>query len=70
MSSVSEKLLEDEITAHLVAEAATASASSGPIQSGDQSSTRTLGLDTRELFTFIEETQRAEWETPRQGPRR
>jgi type I restriction enzyme R subunit len=62
MTSVTEKLLEDEITAHLVDHGGyrVCKRGSDPEMRGDFDAE--VGLDKRELFTFIEETQRPEWE--------
>jgi type I restriction enzyme R subunit len=62
MSTVSEKLLEDEISGHLVSRGGYR-----VCKVGTESEWRTdfdagLGLDTVELFRFIEETQGAQWE--------
>jgi type I restriction enzyme R subunit len=62
MSSISERLLEDEITARLVAQGGYRVCKLGTDPEWRPEFDATLGLDTRELFTFIEETQRVEWE--------
>ncbi len=62
MSPVSEKLLEDEITAQLVAGGGYRVCKLGTDPEWQPEFNASLGLDTRELFTFIEETQRVEWE--------
>ena len=62
MSSVTEKLLEDEITAHLVAHGGYGTCKLGTEPGSHREFDPTLGLDTLELFTFIEETQRPAWE--------
>ena len=62
MTSVGEKLLEDEITAHLVARGGYQLCKLGTDAEWRPEFDAALGLDTRELFTFIEETQRVEWE--------
>src|SRR5580658_8873008 len=61
MSSVSEKLLEDEITAHLVAAGGYRACKTGTDQAVRQDFDARLGFDTAELFTFIEATQESEW---------
>jgi type I restriction enzyme, R subunit len=62
MSSVSEKLLEDEITASLVTDGGYCICKLGTDAEFRPEFDATLGLDTRELFAFIEETQRPAWE--------
>ncbi|MHB1859802.1 MAG: type I restriction endonuclease subunit R [Solirubrobacteraceae bacterium] len=62
MSSISEKLLEDEITEHLVRRGGYRSCKVGTAAEWRGAFDASLGLDRRELFTFIEETQRPEWE--------
>ncbi len=62
MTSITEKLLEDEITAYLVTHAGYRACKLGTDSEFRQEFDATLGLDTRELFAFIEETQRLEWE--------
>ncbi len=62
MSSVSEKLLEDEITAHLVAHGGYLTCKTGTDPKWRKDFDATLGLDTQELFAFIEETQQSQWE--------
>jgi type I restriction enzyme R subunit len=62
MSSVSEKLLEDEITAHLIAHGGYRTCKVGTDPEWREDFDATLGLDTRELFAFIEETQGSGWE--------
>lgn len=61
MSAVNEKLLEDEIVAHLIAGGYRVS-KLGTDDRWHADFDAKLGLDTRELFTFIEETQRLAWE--------
>ncbi len=61
MSSVSEKLLEDEITAHLVAEGGYLVCKVGTESEWHADFDATRGLDTAELFAFIEETQPETW---------
>jgi type I restriction enzyme, R subunit len=61
MSSVSEKLLEDEITAHLVADGGYRVCKVGTDPQWRPEFDQTLGLDTRELFAFIVETQALAW---------
>jgi type I restriction enzyme R subunit len=62
MSSVDEKLLEDEIVAHLVAHGGYRTCKIGTKPESREEFDAALGLDTLELFAFIEETQRPEWE--------
>ena len=62
MSSISEKLLEDEISAWLVAQGGYLGCKIGTGPEARQDFGATLGLDTKELFAFIELTQRREWE--------
>jgi type I restriction enzyme R subunit len=62
MSSVSEKLLEEEIAAHLVAHGGYRLCKMGTDPEWRPEFNAALGLDTREVFTFLEETQRPEWE--------
>ena len=61
MSSVSEKLLEDEITAHLLAEGGYSACKLGTDQKLRQDFDARLGFDTAELFAFIEATQPSGW---------
>ena len=61
MSSVSEKLLEDEITARLVDEGGYQACKVGTGAEARQDFDAQLGLDTAELFAFIEETQPSGW---------
>ena len=61
MSSVTEKLLEDEITAHLVAACGYRACKTGTEQTVRPDFDARLGLDTAELFAFIEATQESEW---------
>jgi type I restriction enzyme, R subunit len=61
MSSVSEKLLEDEITAHLVAVGGYRACKVGTDPQVRQYFDAQMGFDTAELFAFIEVTQGAEW---------
>ena len=61
MSSVSEKLLEDEISAHLVADGGYRMCKLGTDAEWRQDFDAKLGLDTVELFAFIELTQGPEW---------
>src|SRR5258708_13843552 len=61
MSSVSENLLEDEITAHLVAEGGYRARKVGTDPEMRQDFDARLGFDTVELFAFIELTQAPEW---------
>lgn len=62
MTSVTEKLLEDEITAYLVAHGGYRSCKIGTEAAARTEFDATLGLDTLELFAFIEETQHKAWE--------
>jgi type I restriction enzyme, R subunit len=62
MTSVNEKLLEDEISGHLVSAGGYRVCKLGTDPELRQEFNATLGLDTRELFAFVEETQRLEWE--------
>ena len=62
MSSVSEKLLEDEISAHLVAHGGYRECKVGTEPEWRPDFDATVGLDTVELFRFIELTQGPEWE--------
>jgi type I restriction enzyme R subunit len=62
MTSVTEKLLEDEITAYLVTHGGYRSCKVGTEAEPRAEFDATIGLDTLELFTFVEETQRKEWE--------
>jgi type I restriction enzyme R subunit len=61
MNSVSEKLLEDEITTQLVAERGYLRCKVGTEPQTRPDFDATRGLDTAELFTFIEETQPEQW---------
>ena len=62
MTAITEKLLENEITAYLVSHGGYRTCKLGTDPELRQEFDVTLGLDTRELFAFIEETQRFEWE--------
>ncbi len=62
MSSVSEKLLEDEISAHLVGAGGYGVCKVGTDPNWKPSFDPGVGLDTVELFRFIEETQGDELE--------
>ncbi len=62
MSSVSEKLLEDEISAHLVAAGGYRECKIGTESEWRPDFNPAVGLDTVELFRFIELTQSPEWE--------
>jgi type I restriction enzyme R subunit len=62
MSSISEKLLEGEITAHLVAQGGYLLCKLGTAPEWRQDFDAKLGLDTVELFGFIGGTQGQEWE--------
>ena len=61
MSSISEKLLEDEISAHLVAHGGYRACKVGTEPEWRQDFDAPSGLDTVELFAFIELTQGPEW---------
>lgn len=62
MTAITEKDLEDEITAYLVSHAGHRVCKLGTDPELRQEFDASLGFDTRELFAFIEETQRFEWE--------
>jgi type I restriction enzyme R subunit len=62
VSSVTEKLLEDEITAHLVAIGGYRACKVGTDPEWRKDFNAARGLDELELFAFIEETQRPVWE--------
>jgi type I restriction enzyme R subunit len=62
VSSVGEKLLEDEISSHLVAEGGYRVCKIGTEKEWRSHFDPEIGLDTTELFRFIEETQEDEWE--------
>jgi len=62
MSSISERLLEDEITSHLVTLGGYRVCKLGTDPEWRPEFNAGRGLDTRELFAFIEATQRVEWE--------
>jgi type I restriction enzyme R subunit len=62
MTSVSEKLLEDEVTSHLVAQGGYRVCKGGTEAEWRSEFDASVGLDLRELFAFIEETQRPQWE--------
>ena len=68
MSSVSEKLLEDEITAHLVVEGGYRVCKVGTDPETRQDFDARLGFDTAELFAFIEATQASGLGEAGQGP--
>ena len=61
MSSVSEKLLEDEISGYLVADGGYRICKVGTEPEQRQDFDAKLGLDLAELFAFIEATQGEEW---------
>src|SRR5258708_24942713 len=61
MSSVSEKLLEDEITAYLIVNGGYLACKLGTDPEMRQDFDPRLGFDTVELFAFIEQTQDPEW---------
>jgi type I restriction enzyme R subunit len=62
MSSISEKLLEDEISAHLVSAGGYQECKVGTNTEWRPDFDAALGLDTVELFRFIELTQGPQWE--------
>jgi len=62
MSSVNEKLLEDEISGHLVTAGGYRVCKVGTDSEWRPDFDPVLGLDTVELFRFIEETQSEKWE--------
>ena len=62
MTGVTERLLEDEITGHLVAQGGYLTCKVGVDPNRRQDFDPTIGLDTVELFAFIELTQAAQWE--------
>ena len=62
MTSVNEKLLEDEITSHLVSHGGYCTCKIGTEPDSYDEFDAALGLDALELFAFIEETQRLQWE--------
>ena len=62
MSGVSEKLLEDEISAHLVKQGGYRVCKVGTEAQWRPDFDATVGLDTAELFGFIHETQGEQWE--------
>ena len=68
MSSVSEKLLEDEITAHLVAEGGypRVQGRDGPKMRQDFDAR--LGFDTAELFAFHQDRPASQLGQASQGP--
>ena len=61
MSSVSERLLEDEISAHLVSHGGYLTCKVGTEQEPRPDFDASVGLDISELFAFIELTQASEW---------
>src|SRR4051794_31129960 len=61
MSSVSEKLFEDEISAHLTADGGYRVCKVGTEPQWRHDFDVRWGLDTAELFAFIELTQKPEW---------
>ncbi|MEX0972694.1 MAG: type I restriction endonuclease [Solirubrobacterales bacterium] len=62
MTSISEKLLEDEISGHLVANGGYRLCKVRTEAEWGPDFDRRLGLDTVELFLFIENTQESQWE--------
>jgi type I restriction enzyme, R subunit len=62
VSGVTEKLLEDEITAHLVGEAGYLVCKVGTDPNWRSDFDPGVGLDTVELYKFIQETQSQQWE--------
>jgi type I restriction enzyme R subunit len=61
VSSVSEKLLEEEITTHLVAKGGYQTCKLGTDQAMREDFDPQLGFDTAELFAFIGATQDGQW---------
>ncbi len=61
MTGVTERLLEDEVSGHLVAHGGYLACKVGTSQEHRTDFDPTLGLDTAELFAFIETTQGAAW---------
>ena len=61
MSSVSEKLLEDEITTYLVVEGGFRACKVGTGSEARQDFDARLGFDMAELFAFVEATQPSGW---------
>lgn len=61
MTGVTEKLLEDEISGHLVAHGGYLACKLGTSQDHRVDFDSKLGLDTAELFSFIEATQSSGW---------
>jgi type I restriction enzyme R subunit len=62
MNSVNEKLLEDEVSGHLVADGGYRVCKVGTESEWRLDFDANLGLDTTELFRFVEETQDSQWE--------
>jgi type I restriction enzyme R subunit len=62
VSSITEKLLEDEISSHLVAHGGYRACKVGTEPEWRQDFDAHVGLDTVELFAFIELTQGPEWD--------
>jgi hypothetical protein len=62
VNSISEKLLEDEVSGHLVAAGGYRVCKVGMAAEWKPEFDVALGLDTVELFRFIEETQGQQWE--------
>jgi type I restriction enzyme R subunit len=62
MTGVSEKLLEDEVTGHLVARGGYLVCKVGTSQEHRADFDARLGLDTVELFAFVNATQQQAWE--------
>ncbi|HEY8766315.1 MAG TPA: type I restriction endonuclease, partial [Dehalococcoidia bacterium] len=62
MSSISEKLLEDEISEHLVEVGGYLACKVGVEHEWRKDFDAKIGLDTAELFAFIGRTQRTQWE--------
>jgi type I restriction enzyme R subunit len=61
MRSVSEKLLEDEISGHLVSAGGYVECKVGTESASRQDFDATVGLDTAELFAFVDLTQSGQW---------
>jgi len=61
MSGVTEKLLEDQVTGHLVAKGGYVACKVGTSEENRADFDARLGLDTAELFAFIDATQAEAW---------
>ena len=62
MTSITERFLEDEVSGHLVQRGGYMICKVGTNQEDRGDFDPTLGLDTAELFAFVETTQQPEWE--------